>query len=249
MAVIAGQQPEAAAVILRRVLETGSSAMLEGVDFGVLDRRIAVGGQLLKLRGLAGEYDEIFLPLHGAHHAQNAAMALAAVESFLGGGSQPLDAGIVREGFAQATSPGRLEVLRRSPTVVVDAAHNPEGVAVSLAALREAFDPARLVVVLGLLAGKDAAGILDVLVPVADHVVVTEPASPRRLPVDELAEFAERVLGQERVEVAANVTDALEQAAALADDPELPPATVLVIGSIVLAGQVRMALGSPGVPE
>ncbi len=245
-AVIAGQQPEAAAVILRRVLETGSSAMLEGVDFGVLDRRIAVGGQLLKLRGLAGEYDEIFLPLHGAHHAQNAAMALAAVESFLGGGAQPLDAAVVREGFGQATSPGRLEVVRRSPTVVVDAAHNPEGVAVSVVALREAFDPARLVVVLGVLADKDVDGILDVLVSVADHVVVTEPSSPRRLAADDLGDAAGRVLGDERVQVASSVADALEQAVALADDPDLPPATVLVVGSVVLAGQVRSALGAPG---
>jgi dihydrofolate synthase/folylpolyglutamate synthase len=233
-------------VILRRVLETGSSAMLEGVDFGVLDRKIAVGGQLLRLRGLAGEYDEIFLPLHGAHHAQNAAMALAAVESFLGGGTQPLDAAIVREGFAQVTSPGRLEVVRRSPTVVVDAAHNPEGVAVSVAALREAFDPARLIVVLGVLADKDVEGILDVLVTVADHLVVTEPSSPRRLAADDLAEAAVRALGEERVEVAGSVTNALEQAVALADDPDLPPATVLVVGSVVLAGQVRLALGAPG---
>jgi dihydrofolate synthase/folylpolyglutamate synthase len=245
-AVIAGQQPEAAAVILRRVLETGSSAMLEGVDFGVLDRKVAVGGQLLKLRGLAGEYDEVFLPLHGAHHAQNAAMALAAVESFLGGGAQQLDAAIVREGFGQVTSPGRLEVVRRSPTVVVDAAHNPEGVAVSVAALREAFDPARLVVVLGVLADKDVDGILDVLVTVADHVVVTEPSSPRRLAADDLGDAAARVLGDERVQVATSVADALEHAVSLADDPDLPPATVLVVGSVVLAGQVRMALGASG---
>jgi dihydrofolate synthase/folylpolyglutamate synthase len=173
-------------------------------------------------------------------------MALAAVESFLGGGAQPLDTAVVREGFGQVTSPGRLEVVRRSPTVVVDAAHNPEGVAVSVAGLREAFDPARLVVVLGVLADKDVDGILDVLVAVADHVVVTEPSSPRRLAADDLGHAAGRVLGDERVQVASSVADALEQAVALADDPDLPPATVLVVGSVVLAGQVRSALGAPG---
>lgn len=245
VAVIAGQQPEAAAVILRRVLETGSSAVLEGVDFGIVDRKVAVGGQLLTIRGLAGEYDEVFIPLHGAHHAQNAAVAVAAVESFLGGGTQRLDVAIVREGLAQAFSPGRLEVVRRSPTVLVDAAHNPAGVAVSLAALSEAFDPARLVVVLGVLADKDVDGIVDVLVRVADHVVATEPASARALAAHDLGEAAARVLGEERVQVSTSVADALERAVALADDPDLPPATVLVIGSIVLAGQVRIALGTP----
>lgn len=242
-AVIAGQHPEAAAVILRRVLETRADAVLEGVDFGLLDRRIAVGGQLVSIRGLAGEYDDIFLPLHGAHHAQNAAVAVAAVESFLGGGSQRLDAGAVREGLAAATSPGRLEVLRRSPVVVVDAAHNPEGISASLAAMREAFDLPRLVVVLGVMADKDVEGMLDVLVPVADHLVVTEPGSPRALPVSELEAAAQRLLGEDRVMRASSITDALDGAVALADDPDLPPAGVLVIGSVVLAGQVRMALG------
>lgn len=244
VAVIAGQHPEAAAVILRRVLETGASALLEGIDFGLAERRVAVGGQLLSIRGIGGDYTDIFLPLHGAHHAQNAVMALAAVESFLGGGAQQLDVGLVRDGFAAASSPGRLEVLRRAPTVVVDAAHNPEGVAASITALQEAFDLPRLVVVLGVLAGKDVDGILDVLVPVADHLVATAPGSPRAFSADDLAEAAERLLGPGRVDRADGVADALDRAVALADDPDLPPAGVLVIGSVVLAGQVRTALGT-----
>jgi dihydrofolate synthase/folylpolyglutamate synthase len=244
IAVLAGQDPDAAQVLLSRVATVGATAVAEGLDFGVVERRVAVGGQQVTLQGLGGLYDEIFLPLHGQHQAQNAAIALAAVESFLGGGQRTLDIELVRDGFAAVSSPGRMEVVRRSPTVVVDAAHNPDGFAVSLAAVREAFDFPRLIVVLGVLADKDLAGMLDHLARVADHVVVTQPTSPRALPADEAADLARSVLGDHRVSEHASLPSAVETAVALADDPDHPPAGILVLGSVVLAGEVRTLLGA-----
>ena len=119
-----------------------------GSEFGVLEREIAVGGQLLKLQGLGGVYDEIFLPLHGEYQAHNAATALAAVEALLGATEQTegrVTAEVVQAGFAETTSPGRMEVVRTGPTVIVDAAHNPHGARALATALREEVGFRRLV--------------------------------------------------------------------------------------------------------
>src|SRR5262249_50656191 len=153
----------------------------EGREFGVVARGVAVGGQVLTLRGLHGEYDEVFLPLFGQHQAQNAATALAATEAFLGG-LGALDPDLVRGGFASGTSPGRLELVRRSPTIVLDAAHTPHGARALAAAIADSFDFASLVAVVGVLSDKDAVGVVEALAPVVDRVVVTEPRSPRALP-------------------------------------------------------------------
>ncbi|MGZ4476789.1 MAG: bifunctional folylpolyglutamate synthase/dihydrofolate synthase, partial [Nocardioides sp.] len=149
--VVAGQEPEVAAVIAERAAEVGATVLWEGRDFGVESYVPAVGGQMLGLRGLHGEYDEIFMPLYGAHQAQNAALALAAVEALTSGsrGENTLDAELVREAFAQVTSPGRLEVIRRSPTIVLDAAHNPHGAAATAEALQDSFTFSPLIGVIG----------------------------------------------------------------------------------------------------
>ncbi|MEU0215961.1 Mur ligase family protein, partial [Streptomyces sp. NPDC006265] len=119
--VIMAQQPVGAAqVLLKKAVEVDATVAREGLEFGVVERQVAVGGQLVTLRGLGGEYPEVYLPLHGAHQAHNAAVALAAVEAFFGVGAQradALDLDTVRKAFAAVASPGRLEVVRRSPTV------------------------------------------------------------------------------------------------------------------------------------
>src|SRR4051794_23613350 len=153
--VISDQPEEAAHVLARRIAETGAVALHEGIDFGLAGREVAVGGQLLSLRATQRQYVEVFLPLHGAHQAQNAAAALGAVEALLGG---DLDPETVRAGFAEVDSPGRLEVVRRSPAILVDAAHNPAGAVVLAEALSEAFGFSRVVGVVGILEGKDALG-------------------------------------------------------------------------------------------
>ncbi|MCZ9343930.1 dihydrofolate synthase, partial [Streptomyces sp. TRM76130] len=120
--VILAQQPvDAAQVLLKKAVDVDATVAREGLEFGVVSRRVAVGGQLLTLRGLGGEYADVYLPLHGAYQAHNAAVALAAVEAFFGVGAQrpdPLDIDTVRKAFAAVASPGRLEVVRTSPTVV-----------------------------------------------------------------------------------------------------------------------------------
>ncbi|HWG99800.1 MAG TPA: folylpolyglutamate synthase/dihydrofolate synthase family protein, partial [Pilimelia sp.] len=172
--VCAAQEEPAAEPLLRRCAEVGATIAREGAEFGVLRRALAVGGQLLTLQGLGGVYDDVLLPLHGAHQAQNAAVALAAVEAFLGAGAhKQLDPEVVREGFAAASSPGRLERVRSAPTILLDGAHNPHGMAATVAALAEEFAFRRLVAVVAVFADKDVAGVLELLEPVVDEVVVT----------------------------------------------------------------------------
>jgi dihydrofolate synthase/folylpolyglutamate synthase len=241
--VLAQQPPEAAEALLRRCAEVGATVAREGLEFGVVDRRTAVGGQLLGLQGLAGRYEEVFLPLHGGHQAANAAAALAAVETFLSDGAKALDAELVHEGFARVDSPGRLEVARTSPTILLDAAHNPAGMTATVAALGDAFAFTSLVAVVACLSDKDVVGMLEVLEPAVTSVVVTENASPRRLPVDDLRALAIDVFGEDRVAVEDRLDDALDTAVALAEtDATYGGAGVLVTGSVVTVGEARALL-------
>jgi dihydrofolate synthase/folylpolyglutamate synthase len=253
----APQPPTAAAVLDARAESVGATVVRAGVDFGVRARHVAMGGQMLELEGLGGAYGEVFLPLYGAHQAGNAACALAAVEAFLGlapgaGGAAegrgPLDVETVRAAFAAVTSPARLEVVRRSPTVILDGAHNPAGAAALADALEESFDFDRLVAVVAVLDDKDAAGLLEQLEPVVASVVVTTNGSPRALPAAALAEVAADVFGDARVEVAARLDDAIDRAVAAAETGPLGGGGVLVTGSIVTVGEARhlLAPGSRG---
>ncbi|AEB46786.1 FolC bifunctional protein [Micromonospora maris AB-18-032] len=244
--IAAAQEEEAARPILQRCAEVGATIAREGSEFGVLRRAVAVGGQVLTLQGLGGVYEEVFLPLHGAHQAQNAAVALAAVEAFLGAGARrQLDLETVREGFATASSPGRLERVRTAPTILLDGAHNPQGMAATVTALQEEFAFSKLVAVVGTLADKDAASMLELLEPVVDQVVVTRNSSPRALPADELAALAAEVFGPDRVEVAEEMPDAIEAAVALAEEDvpgELAGVGVIVTGSVVTVADARRLL-------
>lgn len=242
-AVLAQQPAEAAEVLLRQVAEVGATVVREELEFGVAQREVAVGGQLLALQGLTALYPDVFLPLHGAHQAGNAVCGLAAVEAFLGAGPGGLDPDVVRAGFAGVDSPGRLEVVRRSPTVLVDAAHNPAGAQALAEALRESFGFTRLVGVVGVLADKDAEGILSALEPVLDHVVVTESTSQRATPADELREIAEDIFGEHRVDLAFRLDEALDLAVERAEVGGTPGAGVLATGSITIAAEVRILFG------
>jgi dihydrofolate synthase/folylpolyglutamate synthase len=242
IAVLAVQEPEVMRILLDRADEVGATVQPEGTAFGVLERVVAVGGQQLTLRGLAGDYAELFLPLHGVHQAHNAALAIAAVEAFVGGGEQRLDDDVVRAAFADMSSPGRLEVVRRSPTVLVDAAHNPAGVAALVEAIGDSFTFHRLIGVLAVLQDKDAEAMLQQLEAVLDHVVVTRTTSPRAIPPDRLGDIAVELFGEDRVSVVADLPDALDLAAGLADEGGMSGA-VLATGSVVTAAEVRLLLG------
>ncbi len=269
VAVIA-QQPQvaAASVLLDHAASVGASVVREGIEFGVLAREMAVGGQSLTLRGLRGEYDGVYLPLFGAYQAGNAACALAAVEAFAGvtatvglDGSNSLELGpglsssglasdLVRDGFAKASSPGRLEILRRSPTVIADASHNPAGMAATIDGLQESFRFNRLIGVVAVAADKDVTGILEDLEPVLSDIVVTTNSLSRSMPATELGAIATEIFGEDRVIVRDRLDDAIEAAVALADEPtgpdEIPGnSAVLITGSVVTAGDAR-ALLTPG---
>jgi dihydrofolate synthase/folylpolyglutamate synthase len=240
------QEDEAMRPILERSLETGSTVLREGSEFSVVERSQAVGGQVLTLQGLGGTYDDIFLPLFGAHQAQNAAMALAAVESFLGAGKdKQLETSLVREGFAQVDSPGRLERVHSDPTILLDGAHNTHGMAASVKALEEEFRFRHLIAVVAILDDKDAPGMLDLLEPVAARIVVTRNSSPRTMPLEELAQLATDIFGEDRVHVAEDMPDAIEEAVLIARDDssgELSGVGIVVTGSVITVADARRLL-------
>jgi len=254
VAVLAQQPLAAAEVLIRYAVKVGATVAREGVEFGVLSREQAVGGQELALRGLRGIYEDIYLPLFGLHQAGNAACALAAVEAFAAtsetGGAAGLDADLVREAFAQVTSPGRLEVIRRSPTIIIDAAHNPAGMAATVAAVEEAFSFAHLVGVFAASGDKDVAGMLGELEPLLTEIVVTRNSSDRSMGPGQTAELAADIFGEDRVQTAERLDDAIDAAVALADEAiaETGPRRggVLITGSVITAGDARRLLGPGG---
>ncbi|WP_157546784.1 bifunctional folylpolyglutamate synthase/dihydrofolate synthase [Hamadaea tsunoensis] len=244
---ICAAQPEEAMVpILERCAEVGATIAREGLEFGVVDRQVALGGQVLTLQGLGGVYDEVFIPLHGAHQAQNAAVALAAVEAFLGAGKgKQLDVELLREGFARVDSPGRLERVRVAPTILLDAAHNPHGMTATVTALQEEFAFSRLVGVVAAFADKDVHGVLDLLEPVLDEIVVTRNSSPRSMAAADLGAIAVEVFGEDRVHVMEELPDAIETAVALAEsdqDGALSGVGVIITGSVVTVADARKLL-------
>jgi dihydrofolate synthase/folylpolyglutamate synthase len=248
-AVLAQQEPDVAQVLLERAAEVGATVAREGVEFGVVSRVAAVGGQVVTLQGLRGRYDEVFLPLYGAHQAQNAAVALAAVEAFVGG-DEPLDDEVVRTAYAEVTSPGRLEIVRRSPTIVLDAAHNPHGAEATAAALEDSFSFDPLVGVIGVMTDKDADGLLAAFEPHLAHVVCTQNSTDRAMSADRLAESARAIFGEHRVSVVPRLVDAIDQATALAEagaaaSVSVGSGAVLVTGSVVTVGEARRLLVRP----
>lgn len=246
VAVVAVQDEEAAEVLAERAEEVGARVLAEGRDFGVLAREVAIGGQVVSVRGTAAEYADLFLPLHGAHQAHNLANAIVAVEAFLGGGGQAIDGAVLGAACQAMTSPGRLEIVRRSPTVLVDAAHNPHGARALVAALDESFTFTRLVGLVGIVTDKDAFAILEALEPVLDHVVVSRSTSPRAMDPERLGGIARDLFGEGRVTVVRDLPEALEQAITLAEEEGIGGG-VIATGSVITAGEVRMLLGQTDV--
>lgn len=249
VAVLAQQPPEVARVIAARSAECEVTVANEGMEFSVLHRDIVAGGQLLRLQGLAAVYDEVFLPLYGAHQSCNAVLALAAAEAFFGAGvSRSLNLDAVRDAFAAVTAPGRLERVRTVPPVFLDAAHNPHGARALAATLREDFSFRRVIAVVGVMRDKDARGILAELEPVVDDVVVTASSSPRAMHVEELAVAARKVFDESALRVERRLSGAIETAIALAGEVGLDSesgsgAGVVITGSVVTVGEARALFG------
>jgi dihydrofolate synthase/folylpolyglutamate synthase len=248
--ILAQQQLDAAEVLIRHAAEVGATVAREGLEFAVTQRTAGVGGQVVTIQGLGATYEDLFIPLHGAYQAHNAACAVAAVEAFAGGTGLDggLDVDIVREALGQVDSPGRLEVIRRSPTVIVDSAHNPHGAQATVEAVQEAFAFSPLIGVLSVMGDKDVEGILDVFEPIMNTVVCTQNSTPRAMPAESLGELARGVFGSDRVVVAPGLDDAIDRAIGLAEaGDELGSMAgsggVLVTGSVITAGEARTLLG------
>ena len=234
--VSATQVPEALAELERAADLTESTLNVEGAAFELVDSTVAVGGQVISVRGLAGEYKDIFLPLYGTHQGHNAALAIAAVESFLGQGSQALVGDVLSEGLATATSPGRLQLVGKEPTVLVDAAHNPHGAAALADAIRAYFTFDEIAIVVGVLGDKDAAGIIEALAPVATTFLATQSSSERAIPATDLAELIARVAPEHPLQTFESLEFAVQDARVWA--AQAPRRAVLVTGSITLIGEV-----------
>lgn len=233
-AVVSAEQPkEARRAILARAEKMHATVAFAGEGFALETQTLAVGGQLLTVRGIAGTYPELYLPLYGAHQGANAALAIAAVESLIGGGDQPLNAEVVADGLGAVSSPGRLQLLGTAPTVLVDAAHNPHGARALVAALDEAFDIDEWGAVVGILAGKDTVGIVSTLTPAVARVFATTPDSERAGDPELIADVAEAA------DVPVTVHPTLEDAAdaARAWAAESDRRAVIIAGSVVLAGE------------
>ena len=233
--VSAHQSDDAMEEILRATELSEATLRVLGRDFYLMSVEQAVGGQVLSVSGIAGEYRSLTLPLFGEHQADNAAVAIAAVESFLGNGETPLGSEVVEDGILLSSSPGRLQVIDHQPTVIIDAAHNPHGAEALCRALMGSFAFPRLVCVVGILQEKDVIGIIEALDPVVDHFVVTQSQSDRAISVSDLADAVSAIAGPDRVDSRANVESALERAKEIAG----VEGGVIVTGSITLIGEVR----------
>ena len=233
-AAVSAEQNPAALEVLKAAADARSASLaVEGDAFGLTAQSLAVGGQQISVKGLAGTYDELYLPLYGAHQGHNAALAIVAVESLIGGAAQALAPDVVADGLAQVTSPGRLQLVGVAPTVLVDSAHNPHGARALVAALGDSFDFDEWGIVLGAFGDKDIAGIVSTIVPAATHVFATAPDSDRAADPDTLADLVEAAGAQ--VTVHRDLAEAAEAAREWASASERR--AVVIAGSVVLAGE------------
>ncbi|GAA1952314.1 bifunctional folylpolyglutamate synthase/dihydrofolate synthase [Agromyces allii] len=243
--VVSARQHDEVLKVLENAADlTESTLAVEDDAFAVISTTIAVGGQLVSIRGLAGSYHDIALPLFGSHQAQNAAVAVAAVEAFIGGGSVRLADEVVEVGLGSVTSPGRLQIVGSGPTVIVDAAHNPHGARSLVASIRESFDFDEIAIVLGVLGDKDATGIVDVLAGLDAQFIVTSPDSDRATAADGLAGIVAAKVGADRLTVIERLDDALDEARDWATEGE--KRAVVVTGSVVLVGDAIRIAGDRG---
>lgn len=225
------QTPEALQVIQNRANEIGESFAHYGADFEVFNVVAEKSGQRFSVRTLAGEYHDLYIPLHGSYQAENAALAICAAEAFIGGGKQRIAEDVLRVALADFSSPGRLQVISRDPLTILDAAHNPDGARSLARSLRDSFESPRTIAVVSILEEKDAHGFFHELrnAPI-DQVIITKSNSPRAMDISNLSEIA--------LEYFSKVTNAPSVFAALEAAKKLiaPNGAIVVAGSITLVG-------------
>lgn len=235
--VAAAQQPEVQRVLEDAVAEHDATLWQVGDHLEVVDRRVAVGGQQIALRVGERTVDDILLPVYGAHQARNAALALGAFAALTGDSFAAMEDDVIRHGLGAVQVPGRLEVVHREPTVLLDGAHNPHGARAAAAALAESFEFRDLVLVVACLADKDIVGLLAELRGVVAHVVVTTTDGPRAASLDDMTAAAQQVWQGTgvAVEAAEELTAALELAEGIVGEGD----GILVAGSLITVGAAR----------
>ena len=241
--VIMAQEEDVLDILLEQARSVDAIARVEGRDFEVVDRQMGVGGQMVTIRTPSAVYEDVFVPLFGEYQAHNAAAALVAVEAFMGG--RGLDGRIVEQGLMNASSPGRMQVVRHSPTIIVDAAHNPAGAATLREAVESSFSFARIAGVYSAMGDKDVEGVLSEVEPFIDHLVVTQMPGDRAANLERLAQIAGEVFGPDRVDVRESLADAVDRAAEIAEAGAEPAdrSGILVFGSVMLAGEMLALAG------
>ena len=233
--VISTQVKDANQVLNEVAANKNSPILRESIEFDVLERTVGIGGQQLNIATPLGTYQDLFLPLYGKFQASNAACALTAVETFLG---KKLEAELVQEAFAEFKSPARLQIVKRNPTVLIDAAHNISGVQNTLEAILETFKFENKILIIGFMKDKDIDEMLNLLKGFAQDVVVTEANTVRAISskdllnkVNSIANFSKEIFEQK------NSKNALDLAVEIAKRKS-GSSGVIVLGSIALAGEI-----------
>ena len=237
--IVSQQVKDAAKVILATAIEHNAPIMREGIELDVLERSVGVGGQQLTIANPYGTHADLFLPLFGKHQASNAAVALTAVEAFV---DRQLDNELVQEAFSEFSSPGRLQVLKRNPTIVIDAAHNPAGIRATKQGIEESFKFDNLILILAFMADKDIEEILKELTGFAQVVVLTQTKSARAMSTAALEKQVKNISGfAARIEVSDNSDEALTKSMQIANELG-NSAGIIALGSVVLAGEIASIL-------
>jgi dihydrofolate synthase/folylpolyglutamate synthase len=226
--------PQVLEVIASRCRDVGADLRVDGSPFALEDRTLAVGGQTLDLRVGGRRYEEVFVPVFGERLATDVVLGVAAVSAFTG--DPEIDDAVLRSALGGVRTPGRVEVVKRRPLVIVDGAHNPDAATSLRETVDESFRWERLVLVLGLLADKDIAGVTRILAPMADVVIATRPTSTRAAGADQIAKEAE-VLGFEAI-----TTNTVVGAVALALEQAGDEDCVLIAGSFYTVAEARNVL-------
>ena len=237
--IVSNQSKDAAKIILAKAIENNSPIMREGIELDVLERSVGIGGQQLTIANPYGTHSELFLPLFGKHQASNAAVSLTAVEAFL---DRQIDHDLVQEAFAEFSSPGRLQVLKRNPTIVIDAAHNPAGIKATKQGITESFQFDNLILILAFMGDKDVNQILEELKGFAQVVILTQTNSARALSVVDLAKKVKNISQfATRIESSDNSSEAIKLAMNIAKDLG-NSAGIIALGSVVLAGEIGLLI-------
>lgn len=236
--VVSSEQPtDALSVISQRAAELAEQFLVYGQNFEVFDVTADANGQRFSVKTLTSEYRDLFMPLHGEYQAENAALAISAVEAFFGTANRLFD-DVLRVAIADATSPGRLQIVSRQPLTILDAAHNAGGAESLARAMKNSFASPPSIAVISILADKDASALLRALDQTFEKFVITQSSSPRAIEVEVLAKLAREVFGDNRVEVAPNI----EQGLKLAQDLVVEGGAIVVTGSITLVGDVLKSI-------